>query len=97
MAAWDVLHGHADGRAFSDAIKTAAAENYGTAGRAFLERLAHDGRDFGQALEDVKALPEFNPPGAQGQVKRAAARLALIALAGELAIEYGLTRGPGHA
>lgn len=92
--AWDVLHGHADGRAFSDAIKTAAAENYGTAGRAFLERLAHDGRDFGQALEDVKALPEFNPPGAQGQVKRAAARLALIALAGELAIEYGLAPWP---
>jgi len=96
--AWDALHGHDDGRAFSDALKTAAAENYGTAGRAFLDRLAHDERDFGQALEAVKALPEFNPPGAQGQVKRAAARLALIALAGELAIEYGLTPWPqGHA
>jgi putative DNA primase/helicase len=96
--AWDALHGHADGRAFSDALKTAAAEHYGTAGRAFLERLTHDGRDFGQALEAVKSLPEFNPPGAQGQVKRAAARLALIALAGELAIEYGLTPWPqGHA
>ncbi|MGE0070992.1 MAG: DUF927 domain-containing protein [Thiomonas sp.] len=89
--AWDDLHGLPDGRAFSDAIKTAASQHYGHAGRQFLERLTRDTQDFGAALADFKSLPGFSPDGAEGQDKRAAARFAMIALAGELATEYGLT------
>lgn len=89
--AWDDLHGMADGRAFSDAIKTAATEHHGHAGREFLERLTRDPRDLAAYLEGFKTLPEFMPDDAEGQEKRAASRFALVAMAGELATEYGLT------
>ncbi|WP_131112180.1 DUF927 domain-containing protein [Sulfuricystis thermophila] len=91
FGAWDDLHGAASPAAFADAIKRAAAAHHGRAGRAFLERLTHDERDFCALLEEVKGLPMFAAEGGEGQEKRAAARFALIGLAGELATEYGLT------
>lgn len=92
--AWDTLHGFADGPALSDAIKRAAATHYGHAGRAFLHRLTHDTRNLAELLERIKALPDFAADGGEGQDKRAAARFALVAMAGELATEYGLTGWP---
>ena len=92
--AWDELHGQSDGRAFSDALKAAAATHCGHAGRLFLNRLTMDDRDFGARLEEIKTQPAFSPAGAEGQERRAAARFALIALAGELATEYGVTGWP---
>jgi putative DNA primase/helicase len=91
FGAWDDLHGSPNGAAFSEALKQAAATHYGHAGREFLQRLAHDTRDFFEHLERIKALPEFSVEGGEGQDKRAAARFALVALAGEVATEYGIT------
>ena len=91
FGAWDDLHGAASGAAFSDAIKRAAVTHHGLAGRAFLDRLTRDGRDFCAMLERIKALPKFDADDGEGQDKRAAARFALLALAGEVATEYGLT------
>ncbi len=87
--AWDTLHGCPTGAAFSDAIKTAVTLDHGLVGRAFLERLTHDARDFAALLEQIKQAPLF--AATDGQHKRVAARFALIAMAGELATEYGLT------
>jgi putative DNA primase/helicase len=87
FGAWDNLHGLPSGTAFSDAIKRAAATHHGHAGRAFLEKLTRDDRDFCSLLERIKGLQEFSVKGSEGQEKRAAARFALIALAGEIAIE----------
>lgn len=89
--AWDDLHGMASGTAFSDAIKRTAATHHGHAGRAFLEQLTRDKRDCCEALEQLKALPEFSNGDDEGQDKRAAGRFALFALAGELGTEYGIT------
>lgn len=89
--AWDELHGLASGAAFSDAIKTASQTHYGHAGRAFLENLTRHKEDFSALLEGYKALPAFNGKASEGQSRRVAARLALIALAGELATEFGIT------
>jgi len=94
---FDELHGLPTGTALSDAIKRAATSHYGRAGRAFLERLAHDKRDFAGLLERFKGLPAFNPPETEGQDKRAAGRFALLALAGEVATEYGITGWPEGA
>lgn len=91
---FDTVHGMASGAALSDAIKRAAVIHHGHAGRAFLERLTRDGRDFCALLERIKALPEFAAEGGEGQDKRAAGRFALLALAGEVATEYGLTGWP---
>ncbi|GIK87986.1 MAG: hypothetical protein BroJett026_34670 [Betaproteobacteria bacterium] len=95
--AWDDLHGAATGAAFADAIKRAAVTHHGHAGRAFLERLTRDDRDYCGLLERIKALPAFSAEGGEGQDKRAAARFALVALAGEVATEYGLTGWPEGA
>jgi len=92
--AWDDLHGAASGAAFSDAIKNEAAAHHGYAGRAFLEKLTRDGRDFGAMFSSIKALPEFAAEGGAGQDARAAGRFALVAMAGELATEYGITCWP---
>ena len=94
---FDTLHGLPSGTALSDAIKRAAGQHYGRAGRAFLERLTKDRRDLAAQLERIKALPQFSPPDAEGQDKRAGARFALLALAGELATEYGITGWPEQA
>lgn len=95
--AWDDLHGAPSGATFADALKRAAATHHGHAGRAFLHRLAFDGRDFAGLWERTKGLSAFSAEGGEGQDKRAQARFALIALAGELATEYGLTGWPEGA
>ena len=89
--AWDTLHGFETGTQLSDALKRGASKHYGHAGRAFLERLTRETRNLSEFLERFTGLPQFSPPDAEGQDKRAATRFALLALAGELASEYGIT------
>ncbi len=95
--AWDDLHGLPSGTAFSDAIKLASVTHYGHAGRAFLEKLTRDKRDFCEYLERFKSLPGLSADDAEGQAKRAAGRFAMLALAGEVASEYGITGWPEGA
>ena len=87
---WDNLHGMT-GAAFTDSIKNATKLQHGYVGRAFLEKLTRDKTDLPDYLERIKSLPEFTIQDAEGQVKRVAARFALVAMAGEIATEYGLT------
>lgn len=97
FGAWDNLHGLPSGTAFSDAIKTAAVTHYGHAGRAFLEKLTRDNRNLGEYLERIKVLPGLSTDDGEGQAKRAAGRFAMLALAGEVATEYGITGWPEGA
>ena len=91
--AWDTLHQHASGTEFSDALKREAATHYGHAGRAFLEKLSRDhDTSFSAALDAIKAIAPLQ--GAGSQCARAAARFAVLALAGELAITYGVAPWP---
>lgn len=92
--AWDDLHQHGNGPAFSDAIKRAASASYGTAGRAFLEKLTRDTSSLTERLEAIKATLMQGMAQSDGQPARAAARLAVLALAGELASAYGITTWP---
>ena len=94
FGAWDNLHDLPSGTAFSDAIKRASVTHHGHAGRAFLEKLTRDSRDFCALLERIKGLAVFSAEGGEGQDKRAAGRFALLALAGEVATEYGITGWP---
>jgi len=87
--AFDELHGMKDGRLFSDTLQNYTSKYYGVAGIAYLEKLVNDTQDFGGLLE-VALLP-FISDNLQPQEKRAARAFALVALAGELATEYGVT------
>lgn len=90
--AWDNLHQYPTGAALSNALRREAETHYGHAGRAFLERLTRDDHDqVRDLLTSIKALPEFNAEGGEGQFQRVAARFAVLALAGELATAYGVT------
>ena len=71
----------------------AAETHYGHAGRAFLENLTRDKRDWQAHYDAFKAMSEFTVGGADGQVKRAASKF-VVAMAGELAIEYGIVPWP---
>ena len=93
--AWDCLHAYSSGAALSDALKRSSTIHYGHAGRAFLEYLTRDhDASFTDELDVFKRLPEFLVTGDDSQAKRAAGRFALLALAGERATRYGLTRWP---
>jgi uncharacterized protein (DUF927 family) len=93
---FEALHGVPDARALADALKAAAARYYGTAGAAWLELLARDPAGFAadarEVIETFSAA--YVPPGADGQVMRAAQRFALVAAAGELAAGAGILPWP---
>ncbi|PQO96753.1 RNA helicase [Pseudomonas frederiksbergensis] len=92
FGAWDNLHGMSGGREFSDAIQHASVTDYGHAGPEFIRKLLASG--------DVGKLPEWLAsmvakfPSTNGQEGRAAERFALVALAGELAIKFGVLTIP---
>jgi putative DNA primase/helicase len=82
-----------DAARLSDAIKKASRTYYGTAGPAFVKRLAAE--DSKEAARDIAAAVEAfvdknAPAGSDGQVRRAAQRLGLIGAAGEMAAGWGI-------
>lgn len=86
--AFSNLHGFESGRALSDHLKSMRLKHYGLAGPAFLYRLMNDKRDFPAQLD--KYLQPFNSDAKTNLEKRAAMVFAIIALTGEIAIEYGI-------
>jgi putative DNA primase/helicase len=81
-----------DAASFAEQCKLAAATAYGTAGPEFVRRLIADdvrGDDVRAIVNDFIAAEV--PASADGQVARAAHRFGIIAAAGELATDFGLT------
>ncbi|MBF0628909.1 MAG: DUF927 domain-containing protein [Magnetococcales bacterium] len=90
---FEVLHGHQDGAAFSRVLNHAAKNCYGTPARAFITHLVANLEESKFAVERFRAnfLADALPPAADGQVSRVAGRFALVAAAGELATQMGVT------
>lgn len=87
LGVFENLHGHASGDAFARHLKAMSEEHYGHAGPAFVEALQAKREEL---VASVKArihnfVEQHCPPDADGQVKRVAARFALLAAAGETA------------
>ena len=103
MGMFEDLHGYATPSAFADALKAACNAHHGTAGPAFLRALVEDfaatGNDASDFIENIeKFVRDVVPKGASGQVARVARRFGLVADAGELATDYGVTSWkPGEA
>ncbi len=92
FGAFSNLHGFKSGRAFADHLKKARSENFGHLGNAFLRKLVNDSRDFSNQLNEY--LETFSSLGRSSLEQRGASSFALIAFAGELAIEYVLVAWP---
>ena len=79
----------------ADALKDEAVANYGVAGPEFVRRIYYqlgieEAKKF--VREKIKEFVAANVPlGSDGQVTRVATRLGLIAAAGELATQLGIT------
>ena len=93
LGLFEALHGEAGGDAFAKRLKVAAEASQGHPARAFVARLADDLDEAVAAIKPYRArwLEAHVPSGADGQVRRVADRFALVAAAGELATDYGLT------
>lgn len=94
---FETLHDAPDGKSFAQVIRRAVIGQHGTAGPAFVagiaDRLARE-PDF--ARETVAArvaawCRTHVKASADGQVQRAGQRFGLVAVAGELATELGIT------
>lgn len=90
---FEALHDQPDSATLALALKDAAAKYHGAVGLAWLRRIVADraaiANRIAEGIRDFVA--EAVPTGADGQVERVARRFGLVAVAGELASEYGLT------
>lgn len=92
---WDNLHGMTGGREFSDAIQLASVTHYGHAGPQFIRKLLELGEQDGLPALLAQFCAQY--PSTSGQESRAAERFALVAMAGELAISFGILPVPAGA
>lgn len=90
---WD---GFETSKALADHLRLATRRNYGTAARAYLGHLCQSTEQDLLEWERRKAdwSRKLLPRGADSQVARVLDRFALAALAGELAIEWGILPCP---
>ncbi|MGF6857329.1 DUF927 domain-containing protein [Paraburkholderia sp. CI3] len=92
FGAFDQLNGYADSGLLADALDEATRSNHGAVGRAFVLHVAANREAVAARLRvAIKRVHDDLPKGASGQVRRVAARFALVADALEIATEIGLT------
>jgi len=93
MGIFETLHGLPSAAALASKIKEASDKYYGTIGKKWLTYLVVNRAKLETHIADgIKTfLAEAVPTGAAGQIERVARRMALVAVAGELATSYGLT------
>lgn len=93
MGIFETLHELDEPGEMALRIKEVALQYHGAVGRAWLELIVANRKDLEASLPDRirKCVDGMLPNGATGQAARVARRMALVAVAGELASEYGLT------
>lgn len=98
LGLFEDIHGAASADVFARALKSAAAEHYGHAARAFIEKVAADPLAVADKVSShrQKFLAAHVPAGADGQVSRVAVRFALAGAAGELAAAWGIVPWPAR-
>lgn len=85
---FDHIHDQPSARAFSDALRTSAARHHGHAGPELVKRIIASQQDYGEVHARLLRLPLF--AGDNALEGRAAHAFALVAMAGELAAEWGI-------
>jgi len=93
MGAFEDVHGHEGGAAFSRHLVAQASTCHGAAGRAWLQWLTENKDGLTERIRTLTRRIELQiiPEAAAGQAQRVGARFALVGAAGELASAAGLT------
>lgn len=96
LGLFEELHGATSAALFAERFKESASRYHGAVGREWLRYLVSNRGSIAMLLRDGirQLLEEAVPVGASGQVSRVARRVAIVAVAGELASHYGLTGWP---
>jgi len=95
MGIFENIHDAPSSHIFAERLKKASSEYYGTPVRAFLQKLVSD--SFSDGLEKCFAerkecfFADFVPAGSDAQVQRVATKLVIVAMAGEIATDIGIT------
>jgi putative DNA primase/helicase len=93
LGLFENIHGAESPDAFSRQLRDAAKRFFGTPLREYLAFVTANRADAEKAIRDLQAqfVKRHVPPGASGEVSRAAQRFSLIGAAGELATTAGIT------
>ena len=93
MGIFEALHQFKGAAQLADHLRYETARNYGVAGVAWLESITKDPRNLWDDLPKFISnfCADILPSKASGQASRVAKRFALVAAAGELATQYGIT------
>lgn len=96
LGLFEELHGRPDGHALSRDLCEAAARCYGMAGPAFIEAVIPRLDELPGSVARMREqfMGEVLTEDAGGQARRAAARFALVAVAGEFAAVCGIVPWP---
>jgi uncharacterized protein (DUF927 family)/5S rRNA maturation endonuclease (ribonuclease M5) len=91
LGIFEELHGTSSADEFAGKLREASNAYFGTPIRAFIERLvAESGEGLEKKIRARQRELVTEWAAAQGEESRAAARFALFAIGGELAIDYGV-------
>ena len=93
LGVFDTLHDAQDSAELAAHLAAQTGKYYGVAGIDFIQKIADDLDSYKKQLPQAVTgmIDEYCPPNSHGQVKRVAARFALVGLAGELATVFGIT------
>ena len=96
LGIFNATHGHEGGGSLAQHLTRECERVYGAAGRAWLQWLVDHTDGLSAALRERMAVIERQlvPESALGQVQRVGRRFALVAAAGEMASESGITGWP---
>lgn len=91
--AFENIHGYEDGKAFADKLCELVGQYHGTPFRNWLETLSFNVEDVISTAKELhkKYCAALMPENAGNQVGRVVSRFALVAVAGEMATDYGVT------
>lgn len=93
LGVFDTLHDMPSGVHLSQHLVQAAKRAYGVPSREFIRHVVADMEGVAVQVQELRRMfaEQFVPAGSDGQVYRVADRFALVAAAGELATEWGIT------
>jgi putative DNA primase/helicase len=93
IGVFEQLHGFKDGAALAEHIRLAPDRNCGHAAGEFLGHITKDTTTLARFISESRTafIAANCPADADGQVRRACGRFAIIGIAGELATQCGIT------